>query len=108
MTVEAVNHALAAGDSDHAARLVEENTTRLLAQGELNALMGWIEMLPAELRMARPWLCIHQAYALMLAGRPVEVEPLLAQAEAALGAASARAQHLNPARQTKQMPFRWA
>jgi LuxR family maltose regulon positive regulatory protein len=59
MTVEAVNHALAAGAHDHAARLVEENTTRLLAQGELNALMGWIETLPAELRRARPWLCVH-------------------------------------------------
>jgi LuxR family transcriptional regulator, maltose regulon positive regulatory protein len=83
--VEAVDQALEAGALDLAARLVEENTTRLLAQGELNALMGWTEMLPAELRMARPWLCIHQAYALMLAGRTVEVEPLLAQAEVWLG-----------------------
>ena len=83
--VEAVDHALAAGAPDQAARLVEQNTTRLLAQGELNALMGWVEMLPAELRMARPWLCIHQAYALMLAGRPLEVVPLLAQAEVWLG-----------------------
>jgi LuxR family maltose regulon positive regulatory protein len=87
-TVEAVNHALAAGAHDHAARLVEENTTRLLAQGELNALMGWIEALPAELRLARPWLCVHQAYALIFGGRPAEVESLLIQAEAALGAAS--------------------
>jgi LuxR family maltose regulon positive regulatory protein len=87
-TVEAVNHALAAGAHDHAARLVEENTTRLLAQGELNALMGWIETLPVELRLARPWLCVHQAYALIFGGRPAEVEPLLIQVEAALGAVS--------------------
>jgi LuxR family maltose regulon positive regulatory protein len=85
MTVEAINHALAGDALDQAARLVEENTTRLLAQGEMNALMGWIDMLPAELRLARPWLCLHQASALMFAGRPGEVEPLLVQAELALG-----------------------
>jgi LuxR family transcriptional regulator, maltose regulon positive regulatory protein len=85
MMVEAVNHALAAGEQNNAARLVEENTTRLLAQGELNALMGWIEVLPAELRLARPWLCVHQAYALAFAGQLTAVPPLLAQAEAAKG-----------------------
>ena len=84
LTVEAINHSLSAGEYDGAARLVEENTTRLLAQGELNALMSWIEMLPAELRLARPWLCVHQAYALLFAGRSAEVRPLLAQAEAVL------------------------
>ena len=84
MMVEAINHTLSAGDYDRAARLVEENTTRLLAQGELNALMGWIEMLPVELRLARPWLCIHQAYALLFAGRYAEIGPLLAQSEAIL------------------------
>jgi LuxR family maltose regulon positive regulatory protein len=89
MTVEAVNHALAGGDYARAARLVEENTSRLLAQGELNALMGWIETLPAQLRVSRPWLCVHQASALMFAGRAAEVAPLLAQAEVALEAASA-------------------
>jgi LuxR family transcriptional regulator, maltose regulon positive regulatory protein len=90
MTVEAVNHALAAGEYDRAARLVEANTSRLLAQGELNALMGWIATLPAELRLSRPWLCVHQASALMFAGLAAEVEPLLAQAEAALGAEAAQ------------------
>jgi LuxR family transcriptional regulator, maltose regulon positive regulatory protein len=89
MTVDAINHTLSAGEYDHAARLVEENTTRLLAQGELNALMGWIEMLPADLRLARPWLCVHQAYALLFAGQSAEVGRLLAQAEAVLELGSA-------------------
>jgi LuxR family maltose regulon positive regulatory protein len=85
LLVEAINHTLAAGDYDRAASLVEQNTTRLLAQGELNALMGWIEDLPAELRKARPWLCVHQAYALTFAGRLAEVPSLLAEVETALG-----------------------
>lgn len=87
MMVEAVNHALAAGENDRAAYLVEEYTTDLLAKGELNALMGWIEALPAALRLARPWLCIHQSYALAFAGRLAEIEPLLATAEANVGSA---------------------
>jgi LuxR family maltose regulon positive regulatory protein len=90
ITVEAINHALAAGEYDHAAHLVEENTSRLMAQGELSALMGWIESLPAELRTRRPWLCVHQANALTFAGRTPEVEPLLTQVEEALAVASAQ------------------
>lgn len=85
LTIEAVNHALAAGEHSLAARLVEENTTRLLALGELHVLMDWINALPAELRQTRPWLCIHQAYALTFAGRLAEVPPLLIQAESAQG-----------------------
>ncbi|HEX7975406.1 MAG TPA: AAA family ATPase, partial [Anaerolineales bacterium] len=84
MMVEAINHALVAGANDQAARLVEENTTRLLAKGELTALMSWIEALPSELHLSRPWLCIHQAYALAMAGRLAGVPELLARAEAAV------------------------
>lgn len=84
LTVEAINHALAAGKNDQAARLVEENTTCLLAKGELTALMGWIEALPVELHLSRPWLSIHQAYALVMAGRLDGVPPLLAKVEAAI------------------------
>ncbi len=82
LMVEAVNHALAGGENERAARLVEQHTTALLAKGELNALMGWIEALPAGLRQSRPWLCIHQAYALAFAGRLAEIEPLLATIDA--------------------------
>jgi LuxR family maltose regulon positive regulatory protein len=81
LTVEAINHMLAAGEHNYAARLVEENTTRLLAQGELHVLMDWIGAIPDELRQTKPWLCIHQAYALTFAGRLAEVPPLLTQGE---------------------------
>jgi LuxR family maltose regulon positive regulatory protein len=79
--VEAVDHAIAANAPDLAARLVEQNTTRLLAQGELNALKGWVEILPAELRLRSPWLCIHQAYAILFAAQTALVEHLLTLAE---------------------------
>ena len=89
MTIEAVNHALAAREFDVAASLVEENTKRLIVLGEMNTLMSWIEALPVEQRLAKPWLCIHQAYVMMFAGRPMEVEPLLVQAESAMRSTSA-------------------
>jgi LuxR family maltose regulon positive regulatory protein len=106
MTVEAVNHRLSGGEYDYAARLVEENTTRLLARGELNALMAWIETLPAELRRTRPWLCIHQAYALIFGGRSEDVGPLLAQVEAALEAASSKSTAPISGRLDEQLPHR--
>ena len=84
ITIEAVNHALAAREFDIAANLVEENTKRLIVLGEMNTLMSWIEAIPVEQRLSRPWLCIHQAYVMMFAGRPMEVEPLLVQAETAM------------------------
>ncbi len=84
MALEAINHALAGGAHEQAARLVEENTARLFAQGELTSLMSWIKSLPAELRRTRPWLCVHQACALAFAGQPADMEPLLTQAEAAM------------------------
>ena len=84
MMIEAVNHALAGGAHDQAARLVEENTTTLLARGELQALMNWAEVLPEDLRQSRPWLCIHQAYALGFAGKLPGAETFLVQAETAL------------------------
>lgn len=81
MTVEAVNHALSGGAHDQAARLVEGNTTSLLASGELQALMRWAELLPVDIRQNRPWLCIHQAYALTFSGKLSGVEQFLVQAE---------------------------
>jgi LuxR family transcriptional regulator, maltose regulon positive regulatory protein len=92
LIVEAVNHALAGGMHDQAARLVEENTMRLLAKGEMQALMRWVEVLPADLHQRRPRLCIHQAYALAFAGKLPEVETFLIQAETAIDA-----QQLDPA-----------
>ncbi len=95
-TIDSLTHYLAAGEYIRAAHLVEENTTRLLAQGEVNALMGWIEVLPADLRLARPRLSIHQAYVFILGGRLAEVPPLLDQVETILDA-SARHPGIHPA-----------
>jgi LuxR family maltose regulon positive regulatory protein len=82
--VYAVLHALAAGDPERAARLIEDGYKRLAMRGELVTLHRWLDALPADLVQARPKLCLAYALALAYSGRREEVEGHLQQAEAAL------------------------
>jgi ATP/maltotriose-dependent transcriptional regulator MalT len=47
--IQAVNYALAAQDTQRAARIVEQNTLALLTRGELTTLLTWIKLLPDDL-----------------------------------------------------------
>lgn len=82
--VEAIQHLINGEDYENAAVLVEQNTLRLFAQGELHLLLQWIHLLPPELSAQRPWLAIYQAWALAFAGQVQGIEPLLHQAEQAM------------------------
>jgi LuxR family maltose regulon positive regulatory protein len=77
---EAISHALAAGDRDRAAQLVEQNALPMLMRGELVTLLDWIKAIEALIH-DHPWLAIHQAWALTLTGQLDRVEPLLQAAE---------------------------
>jgi LuxR family maltose regulon positive regulatory protein len=81
---EAVHHALAAHDYARALTLVEENSLPTLMRGELTTLLGWMTALPDERVRARPWLCIYQAWALLLTGQMDGVEPRLLDAQEAM------------------------
>lgn len=81
---EAIQYALAGGDFERAAQLVEQHTLALFIRGELHQLLRWIAMLPEELSAKRPWLCVYRAYIGVFSGNTAQVEPLLAQAEANL------------------------
>jgi LuxR family transcriptional regulator, maltose regulon positive regulatory protein len=80
-TAEAVNHALVAADFQRTARLIEDNSLAMVSRGELATLLRWIDALPEDVALSRPWLCIHQAWPLTLAGRADAAEPLLRQIE---------------------------
>jgi LuxR family maltose regulon positive regulatory protein len=80
-TAEAVNHALVANDFQRTARLIEDNSLAMVSRGELTTLLHWIEALPEDVALSRPWLCIHQAWPLTLANRADTAEPLLQQIE---------------------------
>jgi LuxR family maltose regulon positive regulatory protein len=83
LIAEAVGHALASGDMEKVARLVEENAFSVMGQGELTTVVGWLDALPDEVVRSRPWLSISYAWALMHTGQLGGVEPRLQDAEKA-------------------------
>src|ERR687893_756199 len=86
-TTEAVEHALAAGDIQRAARLVEYNALALVLRSEGATMDRWVSALPPGLVRARPRLSLARAIWALISGRLDEVEPLLTDAERALGSA---------------------
>jgi LuxR family maltose regulon positive regulatory protein len=85
LLADAVRHALAAGDQEHAARLVEGAYRRLVMQGEIVLLRAWLDALPAELVRARPRLGLAAAWALGLSDPHEHQEQALRWVAAALG-----------------------
>jgi ATP/maltotriose-dependent transcriptional regulator MalT len=80
---EAVRHAVAAGEVDWAARLVEQHTQERFQHSEAATVDRWLAALPAELVRGRPRLSLARAIGALIGGRVDQVEPLLADAERA-------------------------
>ncbi|MBA2712878.1 MAG: AAA family ATPase [Rubrobacteraceae bacterium] len=93
---DALGHALAAGDALWAARLVEQNTASVVMRSEGATLMRWLKALPEELVHTRPRLSVAHAIASLFGGRLDDVEPLLRDAERALGCRPPRASSIEP------------
>jgi LuxR family maltose regulon positive regulatory protein len=84
---EAIGHALAAGDTVWAARLVERHAAATLARGEGTTVIRWLAGLPDQLVRARPRLCVVQAYQAVVAARAEGADRWLDLAERALAGA---------------------
>jgi LuxR family transcriptional regulator, maltose regulon positive regulatory protein len=80
---DAVRHALAAGDTAWAARLVERHVEALLGRSEGATLRRWLSALPTESVRARPRLCLAQAYGAAQGFQLEALEALLDDAERA-------------------------
>ncbi len=80
-TAEAFHHALAAGDKDRAARLVEREGRPTMMRGEMITVRNWLEALGEE-GYGRPWLDITRAWMLVMIADMEGVEALLQQVEA--------------------------
>jgi len=91
---EALRHALAAGETSWAARLVEGHVEEILSRGEGETLRRWLDALPAQVVRAHPRLALAQAIAVFNAGRLQDAEHLLDNAEGAL--ANAPDEHYEP------------
>ncbi|UCG26027.1 MAG: AAA family ATPase, partial [Chloroflexota bacterium] len=59
---EAARHALAAGEDEKAARLIEKLGEILWEHGEPTTMLGWLEALPDDQIIARPGLCNFHAW----------------------------------------------
>ncbi|HZU86536.1 MAG TPA: LuxR C-terminal-related transcriptional regulator, partial [Anaerolineaceae bacterium] len=73
---ESIQQAIAAGDQDRAAQLIEENGCLLLISGEIATLLSWTDAIEFQSE-TRPWLAIQEAWALALTGELERVEPTL-------------------------------
>jgi LuxR family maltose regulon positive regulatory protein len=93
---DAVRHALATGDPEWAARLVERHVETLLGRSEGVTLRRWLSALPAGSVRGRPRLCLAQAYAAAQGFQTEALEALLDDAEGAF-AASGDAPYQDPA-----------
>jgi len=80
---DAVRHALAAGESAWAARLVERHVEELLGRSEGATLRRWLSALPADSVRDRPRLCLAQAYSAAQGFQVEALEGLLDDAERA-------------------------
>ena len=78
----AIDHALAAGEMERAADLIEQSAEATLMRGETATFWHWVDTLPDELVRARPGLCALHAWMLLIYGRPLKmVKARLADAE---------------------------
>jgi LuxR family maltose regulon positive regulatory protein len=81
LIAEAVEHALAADDLNLVINLVEGNAIAMLDHGHLGTLQGWLDALPSEIPLSRPWLCLARAWIYVYIGQLQMIEPLLQDAE---------------------------
>ena len=86
---DAVRHALAAGDTAWAARLIEQHfDATLYLRSEGATAQRWLAALPAELVQSRPRLLLAQVLLAATLGRAEAMEPPLDAAERALAGAA--------------------
>ncbi len=78
---EAIGHAMAAGDFERVAELVELTMPATLRHRQEATLRGWLELLPAEVLEGRPVLSNGYAGALLSTGEVEGVERHLRDAE---------------------------
>ena len=85
LIADAINHALAVGDEERVAHLVEKDALAMIHCGELTTLVRWLNALSDEMLRSRPWLCVAHAWMLVYTGHLDAVESRLRDAEGVLG-----------------------
>ena len=84
LETEAVRHALAAGDFERAADLIEQIAQVILSQGKLFTLQGWLQTLPDEIIQSRLRLAVYQVWTLFSTAQIEAAETRLREIENAV------------------------
>jgi LuxR family maltose regulon positive regulatory protein len=85
MLDEAIKHALAGGDENRAARLLDGYAeTLIIANSDVHHMLQWANRLPEDVRAQFPRLCIYHAWALQFEYQLEAAESTLQLAEAHL------------------------
>jgi LuxR family maltose regulon positive regulatory protein len=77
---ECIQQAIAAGDQDRAAELIEQNGCFLLISGEVATLLKWVDSINFKSE-THPWLAVQKAWALAMTGDFNRIEPTLQEPE---------------------------
>ena len=89
LSAEAIPYALAAGDAERVARLLEAGATgELFSQADFGTFVKYLGQLPEAVVASHPWLIVQQAWATALMGNTEEAARL---ADVAAGKASGMA-----------------
>jgi LuxR family maltose regulon positive regulatory protein len=78
---QAISHALATADYEHAADLIEQHYAKIALRGQVHRVLGWITALPEQVLRSRPLLCILCADLLMFTQQMDAAEARLQDAE---------------------------
>jgi LuxR family maltose regulon positive regulatory protein len=80
---EAIDHAIAAGDLTEARELIAGHWQEVLDEGLAVTVASWLDRLPPDMVASDAQMCLIRALLASLHGRPQNMEPWLAAAEAA-------------------------
>jgi LuxR family maltose regulon positive regulatory protein len=81
LQMEAIPHALGAGDWECVAELLQSVSSLLLKRGEIVQLVAWFSQVPDSVLQAHPGLYLESSWPLILSGQFQQAASLLAQAE---------------------------
>jgi LuxR family transcriptional regulator, maltose regulon positive regulatory protein len=81
-------HALAVGDEERAALLLETRALAMIGEGQLSTTLSWLGQIPAELVLQRPWLGLAEAWATVHEGWEAGVEALLTSVQTSISGTS--------------------
>lgn len=81
MIDEAVYHATSAKNIEHAVKMITQYALKMIANGEMQTVQKWLDILPEEEFLNRPWLDIYQAWVWLILGQVDGVPLALSHAE---------------------------